>query len=194
MSTLFVGDVHACADELSALLNEAKASRVILLGDVFNKGPKPEETWQLIRDWGAESVLGNHDLHVIRRSLSGEYLAPLEAIEWLKTLPLTIRGDGWTAVHGGIDPTDGPSATTQDQAVAMRRWPMGDPAAGFWWQQYKGDDLVIYGHDAVRGLQDHRPRTLGLDTGCVYGGRLTGYLLEPDQIISVPAVAIHRPV
>ncbi|MGB0640295.1 MAG: metallophosphoesterase family protein, partial [Myxococcota bacterium] len=45
--TLFVGDVHSCADELSALLNMVQPERVILLGDVFNKGPKPEETWSL---------------------------------------------------------------------------------------------------------------------------------------------------
>ena len=36
--------------------------------------------------------------------------------------------------------------------------------------------MVIYGHDARRGPQDHRPYTLGLDTGCVYGGQLTGYV------------------
>ena len=51
---------------------------------------------------------------------------------------------------------------------------------------------MIYGHDAVRGLQDHRPRTLGLDTGCVYGGVLTGYLLEDDRIVSVPAMSRYR--
>ena len=64
----------------------------------------------------------------------------------------------------------------------------------FWWRQYTGDDLVIYGHDALRGLQDYRPRTLGLDTGCVYGGRLTGYLLESDQLLAVDARAVYRPV
>jgi len=194
MRTLFVGDVHACADELSDLLDRAAADRVILLGDVFNKGPKPDETWALVQDVGAESVLGNHDLRVIQSAESDAPLAPLEAIAWLRTLPLTLHGKGWLAVHGGIDPFNGAAEITQSQAVNMRRWPMDVPGADFWWQQYTGDELVVYGHDAVRGLQDYRPRTLGLDTGCVYGGRLTGYLLEVDKLISVDAKSAYRPV
>lgn len=192
--TLFIGDVHACADELEALLGQAAADRVILLGDVFNKGPKPDETWALVQSVGAESVLGNHDLRVIERADAGEQLAPPEAVAWLRSLPLFIQGPGWIAVHGGIDPLGGVDQTSAAQAVNMRRWPQADPEADFWWRQYQGQELVLYGHDAVRGLQDHRPRTLGLDTGCVYGGRLTGYLLEADTLISVPAREAHQPI
>ena len=77
--------------------------------------------------------------------------------------------------------------------MRLRRWPDDDNLDNpFWWECYTGDKLVIYGHDAVRGLQDHRPRTLGLDTGCVYGGVLTGYLLEDDRIVSVPAMSRYR--
>ena len=52
----------------------------------------------------------------------------------------------------------------------------------------------MYGHDAARGLQDHRPHTLGLDTGCVYGGALTGYLVEADRLVRVAAQETYRPV
>ncbi len=194
MSTLFVGDVHACADELGALVDQASPSRVILLGDVFNKGPKPFQTWDLVQQIGAECVLGNHDLHVIAQAAEGQHLVPSGAVAWLKALPLYLQGAGWVAVHGGIDPVAGPDGTTEVQAANMRRFPMDDPAADFWWRQYSGPPLVLYGHDAVRGLQDHRPHTLGLDTGCVYGGRLTGYLLEADRILSVPARAAYKPV
>jgi hypothetical protein len=194
MRTLFVGDVHACADELASLLDLAQPSRVILLGDVFNKGPKPEQTWEIVREVGALSVLGNHDLHVIGKAEAGQRLAPAPAIDWLRTLPHFIEGEGWLAVHGGIDPHGGVQATSRTQAVNMRRFPMDEPEADFWWRQYEGPPLVLYGHDAVRGLQDHRPHSLGLDTGCVYGGQLTGYLLEADRILSVPALAAYRPV
>ena len=77
----------------------------------------------------------------------------------------------------------------------VRRWPndksMHNP---FWWQLYQGEDLIIYGHDAKRQVQDHRPRTLGLDSGCVYGGKLTGYLLEEDRLISVASTGVHCPI
>ena len=60
----------------------------------------------------------------------------------------------------------------------------GDP----WGAHWSGPELVIYGHDAMRGLQRH-PHALGLDTGCCYGGTLTGALLEDGEIevIEVPA-------
>jgi hypothetical protein len=198
MTTLIVGDVHACADELSDLIDAAAPTRTILVGDVFNKGPKPTETWDLVRRLSAESVLGNHDLVVIDRSEHGEHLAPAPAVTWLRALPLTISGTepmAWAVVHGGVDPVGGVAGTTRTQAVSMRRWPMdGGPDAPFWWERWSGPPLVLYGHDAVRGLQDRRPHSLGLDTGCVYGGRLTGYLLEADRIVSVPSRGVYRPI
>jgi predicted phosphodiesterase len=191
--TLFVGDVHSCADELSALLNMVQPERVILLGDVFNKGPKPEETWSLVQEWSAEAVLGNHDVAVIAAFERGDVRAPPGAVAWLKQLPFTLEGPSWIAVHGGIDPVHGVEHTTREQAISMRRWPSDEAHNSHWWKQYRGDKLVVYGHDAVMGLQDHRPYTIGLDSGCVYGKALTGYLLEADEVVGVRANAIYRP-
>ena len=193
MSTLFVGDVHSCSHELGQLLQEVQPTRLILLGDMFNKGPDPEGTWALIQEWSAEAVLGNHDASVIERAKRGDFRAPAEAIEWLKSLPLTIEEDGWVAVHGGLPP-DG-LGVSKKHAISLRRWPNDlDKANPFWWELYSQERLVLYGHDAVRGLQDHRPRTLGLDTGCVYGNCLTGYCLEEDRIVQVPAARPYRPI
>jgi len=190
--TLFVGDVHCCADELQLLLEQVQPSRVILVGDVFNKGPDPEGTWRLVQEWGCEAVMGNHDLVVLRKADAGELRAPVDAIEWVRNLPLSIEGDGWIAVHAGLNPE---GETTLKHAVSLRRWPDdSNPENPFWWQLYRGPSLVVYGHDAVRGVQDHRPRTLGLDSGCVYGGSLTGYVLEEDRLVSVPARRVYQPV
>jgi hypothetical protein len=196
MATLFVGDVHACADELRDLLALAKPDRLILVGDMFNKGPDPDGTWKLLEEYGAEAVLGNHDRKVVSLALEKDkWRVPKAAIPWLKKLPLSLEGDGWIVVHAGIDPVRGLAHTSDDQLLTMRRWPDDARADNpFWWELYTGDRLVIYGHDAVRGLQDHRPHTLGLDSGCVYGRRLSGYLLEDDAILSVPARAVYKEI
>jgi hypothetical protein len=187
--TLLVGDVHSCAAELQTLLEQVQPTRVVLLGDLFNKGPDPEGTWALVQAWGAEAVRGNHDQKVIDRPVhKGVQKAPPAAVEWLRGLPLFLRGPGWLAVHAGLHPTLGPAGTPPAMAMNLRRWPddqdRGNP---FWWERYEGPGLVVYGHDAVRGLVDRRPLTLGLDGGCVYGGQLCGWLAEEDRVVRVPA-------
>lgn len=181
--TLIVGDVHGCAAELGALLERIGPTRVILLGDLFTKGPDPRGVWDLVQRWGAESVLGNHDDTVLRRWRPGRDL-PRAAFRWLEERPVTVRGRRWIAVHAGIHPHKGVEATSRRRAMYEK-----DYAGAPWWSRYQGRELVLHGHDAARGLIDRRPYTLGLDTGCVKGGGLTGYLLEQDRLVSVPSRA-----
>lgn len=73
-----VGDVHGCSRELEALLGKAKAKmadfQLVLVGDLFTKGPDPVGVFQIIQDWKAICIKGNHDwalwstlLHVQRK-------------------------------------------------------------------------------------------------------------------------------
>lgn len=196
--TLFVGDVHGCARSLRALLAEARPDRLVLLGDLFAKGPDPRGVWDIIVEHRAESVLGNHDVRMLRvwgEAGDGAHhracrALPEEARAWVGALPLWITGPGWVAIHAGLHPFAGLAGTDRRIATVLRRWPDDvSPENPFWWELYKGDARVFYGHDAMRGLQVH-PRTIGLDTGAVYGGELTGYLLEEERVLSVPGNAI----
>ncbi|NIM61213.1 MAG: diadenosine tetraphosphatase [Acidobacteria bacterium] len=54
-----------------------------------------------------------------------------------------------------------------------------------WDDYYQGDALVVHGHWARRGYY-RGPRTMGLDSGCVYGGPLTAWCQEEDRIVQVP--------
>ena len=47
-----------------------------------------------------------------------------------------------------------------------------------------------YGHDAVRGL-GVSPFSIGLDTGCCYGGKLTALVMPGREVVQVDAEVVR---
>ena len=188
-----MGDVHGCADELERLVHLAQPTRVVLVGDLFTKGPKPLETWQCIERVGAEAVLGNHDAAMLAHPERFiEMNLPPRAWAWLEQLPLMLQVAQWTVVHAGLDGsrTGGDKARDCVGCAALASDKDDQHPSGL----RSGRSRV--GHLRARRdprYRDHRPSTLGLDTGCVCG-RLTGYLVEADRLVSVAAAAVYRAV
>jgi hypothetical protein len=60
-----VGDVHGCAHELAELLVVAKKHvpqfQLMLVGDLFTKGPDPVGVFEIIQEHSALCLKGNHD-------------------------------------------------------------------------------------------------------------------------------------
>ncbi len=60
-----VGDVHGCAKELSDLILKAKERvsdfQLVLVGDLFTKGPDPVGVFDIIQEHQALCIKGNHD-------------------------------------------------------------------------------------------------------------------------------------
>jgi hypothetical protein len=209
---LVVGDIHGCADELRALVRAATPDRIVAVGDLFTKGPDPAGVWGVLRDVGAEAVLGNHDDRLLRvidglRPKDDAGAACVAALDqadlgwraWVRALPLFREGIGpYTVVHAALHPSGDLAATAREVALVQRRWPGTKPSDPRWTSVYTGERRVIYGHDAVAGHVVHRragvPWLVGLDSGCVYGGRLTGWIAETDACIAVPARRVYRPI
>ncbi len=214
MQTLVVGDVHGCAKELFELLKKTHFSpdrdRLLLTGDAFSRGPDPLGVWHLIDEYGAEMVLGNHDARLRQQlddlseggspgRIKPDQRFTLHALEsihstlrtWLHQVPLYIEEDRFLLVHAGINPERGLAETSFEEFITIRIWPpvKGSIDGPRWHEVYEPlHPLLIFGHDAPSGLitkrRDGKPYLLGLDTGCVYGRVLTGYLLEEGRFIS----------
>ena len=195
--TLVVGDVHGCSAELDALVEKAAPDHIVLVGDLFTKGPDPRGVWERIEAWQARAVLGNHDARVLQRwDRWGERL-PEACRRWLEGLPLFLEVAGVLVVHAGVHPLEGPEGTTRDMALTMRRFP--EPDGPFWYDAgWAGPTCVVFGHDAIRGRirreVDGRPVAIGLDSGCVYGGELSGWVPETDELFVVRAAKPYKPV
>ncbi|KAG0370402.1 hypothetical protein BGX24_002031 [Mortierella sp. AD032] len=104
-------------------------------------------------------------------------------------------------VHAGIDPTrdilhQRPWVLVNIRNLLKDGTPSRKKSKGRGWAREfnelhnrrspsKRDFLVVYGHDAGRSL-NVMPWSIGLDTGCVYGRELTGYVVETGLIVSSP--------
>lgn len=95
----------------------------------------------------------------------------------------------WCVVHAGLPPDCQPEEATIRELTSLRRLnARGNP---WWYEEYAGEELVLFGHtpSAVPRVHSVRGRlaAIGLDTGCVYGGKLTAYSPELDEFRAVSA-------
>lgn len=135
MALYAIGDVQGCLHCLKRLLEHIGYDPAIdelwFVGDLVNRGPDSLGTLRFIRESGAKTVLGNHDLHLLAvaagarplkaRDTFGDILtAPdhEELLRWLAGKPLVVRDDqaGWVMVHAGFVP-----AWDVDTATALAR-------------------------------------------------------------------------
>ncbi|MDB5050516.1 MAG: metallophosphoesterase [Fibrobacteres bacterium] len=214
---LFVGDLHGCLAELNELLDRfgfhPGRDRLFSVGDVIGKGPDVPGTLRRLKDLEAQAVLGNHDfalLQAARQIKAGKHpkhrdypesLGPErdEWIAWISAWPVFLDLPDIIMVHAGLEPGEQDlSAMAPRILMQIRTWDgkgahldrEGDPP---WFECVKPEKTVVFGHWAQRGLID-LPKFKGLDTGCVYGGKLTGWCPEENRFLQVDAKRAYTPI
>ena len=66
----------------------------------------------------------------------------------------------------------------------------GLPVRHNWAAEYRGSAMVVYGHTPVPE-PDWLNRTVNIDTGCVFGGKLTALRYPEKEFVSVPAARTY---
>jgi len=208
--TLIIGDVHGCHKELKKLLKKVKADpdqdRILFIGDLINKGPDSRKVWELYREYQGLSLMGNHEysmLALVQGKLHkhSKYLSTLhkhfgsafdEFVVDVHQFPLWFEDHDLMLVHGGLVPGLHPDQTDPWHLLTIRTWDgeghdLKNEKNPPWFDLYEGNELVVFGHWAALGGVN-RPNVIGLDTGCVYGGKLSCLILPERKIVSVSAL------
>lgn len=68
----------------------------------------------------------------------------------------------------------------------------GLPVRHNWAAEYRGKAHVVYGHTPVPHAE-WLNRTINIDTGCVFGGKLTALRYPEMELVSVPAAQVYSP-
>ena len=194
--------------------------QVIFLGDLVDRGPSTPEVLRTVmamtRSGSALCVPGNHDIKLMR-AIQGrkvavshglaESLAQLEAepSEFRREVASFIDGlvshfvldDGRLVVaHAGMAERLQGRASRRVRDFALYGETTGEtdeyglPVRYNWAADYRGAAMVVYGHTPVP-TAEWLNNTICIDTGCVFGGRLTALRYPERELVEVPAARVY---
>ena len=188
----------------------------LFLGDLVDRGPDSAAVLRLVMGMVAAgealAVPGNHE-HKLVQALRGrkvnashglaETLAQLEheseefrreVLEFCDGLVAhLVLDDGRLVVaHAGLVEKYHNRASGRVRSFALYGDTTGEtdefglPVRYPWAQDYRGQAMVLYGHTPIPE-PEWVNNTMCLDTGCVFGGKLTALRYPEREIVSVPA-------
>ncbi len=216
MSVYAIGDLHGCPDELEVLLDAigpGTADTLVFLGDYVDRGPGVKllvDRLLRLRTEGPRTVFlrGNHeDMLLDFLGLGGRhgdaylgnggvatlvsygvppgvvgpdavpYLPP-EHVAFYRALELMHRYDPFLFVHAGIRP--GVDVDRQDEEDLL--WIREE----FFRHRHDLPYTVVFGHTPHREARVALPYHVGLDTGLVYGNKLSCLDVDGRRLLQVP--------
>lgn len=105
-------------------------------------------------------------------------LVPEEHLAFFARLVLRHEADGYAFVHAGVRPGRALAAQRREDLLWIRE--------EFLLVDHRLDEVVVFGHTPYRDVWFGAARKVGLDTGCVYGGRLSCIDLTQGVLHQVP--------
>lgn len=190
--------------------------KAVFLGDLVDRGPRIPDVLRLVmgmvKEGKALCVPGNHEIKLHRKlqgrdvrmshglQASVDQLA-LESQEFRDEVASFIDNlishyvldEGRLVVaHGGMREEMQGRGSGQVRSFALYGETTGEtdeyglPIRFNWAAEYRGKAMVVYGHTPVPEVE-WLNRTVCIDTGCVYGGKLTALRYPEKEIVSVSA-------
>jgi protein phosphatase len=194
--------------------------RALFLGDLVDRGPATPAvlrlTMNMVVSSNAVCLPGNHEVKLLRalqgrnvttghgldRSLeqlsveSAEFRT--QVAEFIDSLiGHYVLDEGRLVVaHAGLPEKMHGRASGAVRAFSLYGDTTGEtdefglPVRYPWAQDYRGQAMVVYGHTPVTD-PEWLNKTICIDTGCVFGGRLTALRYPENELVSVPAREVY---
>ncbi len=204
-------------DETAHTLVPPSGRKLVFLGDLVDRGPKTPDILRLamnaVASGAALCVPGNHDVKLMRK-LRGrdvqinhglaDSLAQLSSeseefrirvADFIDDLVSHyVLDEGRLVVaHAGMKQSMQGRGSGAVREFALFGETTGEtdefglPIRYNWAAEYRGPAMVVYGHTPVPE-PEWLNRTINIDTGCVFGGKLTALRYPENEIVSVPAL------
>jgi serine/threonine protein phosphatase 1 len=207
-----IGDIHGCLNHLINLLNlvnlDLEQHQLVFVGDYVDRGPNSKGVVDYIIDlkkkYNPENIIclmGNHERMFLDFLQGREEMFFLlnggtaTAVsywgdQWerrerrlpdghklfFETLKLYYETENFIFVHGGLRPGLPLAAQKEEDLLWIRK--------EFIISEFNFGRRVIFGHTPVRAPL-LLPNKIGIDTGAVYGNKLTCVLLPEEKFFSV---------
>jgi len=201
-------------------LSHPQNRAVVFVGDLVDRGPKIKEVLLLVMNilqhGKGYSVLGNHEDKLLRylkgnpvtispglqttidqiSSTSLEFKESLKAM--LENLPTHIVFDNNKLVvaHAGLKEKYHGISSARERVFALygditgKKDEYGYPIRRDWETHYKGKAYVVYGHTPI-DTATWVNNAICIDTGCVFGQRLTALRYPKLELLDIKAKKIY---
>ncbi len=193
-----------------------KGRKAIFVGDLVDRGPKNPQVLRLVMDMIAAGIAfcvsGNHDVK-LKRKLRGKNVklthGLADSVQQLESFPLAFHQEALNfleqlvshylfdngklvVAHAGMKEELQGRTSGKVSEFALYGETTGEmdefglPVRINWAANYRGKAIVVYGHTPVPKAE-WLNNTICIDTGCVFGGKLTALRYPENELVSVPA-------
>lgn len=205
---------------LRETINPQKNDIEVCVGDIITKGYDSISVLQYIQVHNIKCVLGNHEDKIVRyfkhKILSKNNPISLDRdeqnivdklriqdIAYLKSLPIYMKFQNLVIVHAGLqNEMDLNNLFKREEQKVLRLRYLDEDGhfveynnetdrSAFWADVYDGNQgFVIYGHQHFKEPRVNM-HALGIDTGCVYGNKLSAAIFDLNDHLSYEIVSVQ---